>query len=214
MQVLASPTKLSIPLPPPEDATLLPRASRAIGALAFVDRDSEAYTIALANLRNKKRRADKPTLVTAGQLYGAGKSKMGEHAVDRIRVTKELQLKLVKEGKQEASDVEDYANAVSITVDLSKYSADTFSTLEMYLAYALYASIRKSEKHKPAGWPVEVPSFAEPLAGVAELFIKLSERSLFIHWDEVFYIWDCVFFNASFTQCYRCRFCKRVYLLL
>ena len=48
-----------------------------------MDRDNEAFELARANLRNKRLPVsneavtEHPTLVTAGQLFGAGKSQMG-----------------------------------------------------------------------------------------------------------------------------------------
>ena len=165
--------------------TPLPLASegRAIKKLAFVDRDQEAYTIALANIRNKTN-IDKPVLVTAGQLYGAGKTEMGRRAVERVRISKELQRKLAEEGKQTAADVEDYVRAASVTVDLSHYPPGSFNALEDYLAKALYDSICLSD-HVPTGWPKTFPKWDLPLRGVVDLFVQLTGRSLFIHWDEV-----------------------------
>jgi hypothetical protein len=45
--------------------------------------------MAFANLRNKRKFSEHPILVTAVQMFGAGKTQMGEHAVDRIRVSSE-----------------------------------------------------------------------------------------------------------------------------
>ena len=82
--IISSPVRP--PSKKPEQPPPLSSSARTIGALALVDRDDEAYQLARSNIGNKRDVTDHPTLVTAGQLYGAGKSQMGRHAVERVRM--------------------------------------------------------------------------------------------------------------------------------
>ena len=101
-----------------------------------------------------------------------------------VRISEELQRKLAEEGQQTAAGVKDYVRPVSVTVDLSHSPPGSFNALEDYLAKALYDSICLSD-HVPTGWPKTFPKWDWPLRGVVDLFVQLTGRSLFIHWDEV-----------------------------
>ncbi len=156
-----------------------------------MDRDVEAFQIARANLRNKcQTTSEHPTLVTAGQLYGAGKTQMGMHAVACVRASQEeengIWSRLVSDGKNQAA-VEDYANAVTVLVDLSIHSPDELSNFSIYLGFALYQSIRTGEEsNKLLKWPYIAPyDFKHGVNSVYQLFIEETKHSIFIHWDEV-----------------------------
>jgi len=169
---------------PPQDPS-----SRSIGALAFVDRDTEAYQLARYNLRNKRNVTEHPTLVTAGQLYGAGKSQLGRHAVERVANSRGIQggvwAKLIKDGIRE-EDVKDYAKAITVVVDLTNNNdASFFPKLSRFLGFALYNSIRELQEPR-LGWQAIDPcDFKLSLAGVVNRWLLATNRSVFIHFDEV-----------------------------
>ncbi len=155
--------------------------------MAFVDRDTEAYRIASANLCNKcLDTSEPPTLVTAGQLYGAGKTQMGMHAVARVHESQAIRNRLMSDG-EEAAAVEDYVNAVTVLVDISTCASSELSDFDVYLGYALFQSIRGGRKsHSLVAWPDIFPKdFTYGVHTVCKMFIAEAKRSIFIHWDEV-----------------------------
>ena len=66
---------------------------------------------------------------------------------------KEQQAKLLGEGGLEPADVKDYMHSVTVTVDLSHFAVDSFSSLDRYLAYALYGAIYQSKKTLECNYP-------------------------------------------------------------
>jgi hypothetical protein len=179
-------------LPDPKD--------RTIGALAFVNRDKEALQIAFVNIINKITQQHR-TLPSTGQLFGSGKTEMGQHTVARVLVSDELQQKLLEEcGKGRTDLVKDYVNAVTVSVSFMDYEPSGNTTLTHFLTFALYNSIRlgaetkdlkigNTDKSLAESWPKieekDFPSVFPNLASVCDKFIKETGRSLFIHWDEV-----------------------------
>lgn len=175
----------------------LQRSLRTIGALAFVDRDDEAFLVALVNLRNKRASvSEQPVLVTAGQLYGAGKSQMGKHAVARVRETRGQEggvWSRLLDAQEDDADVMDYAKAVTVSVDLRNYSPSGLLRLDVYLGYALYEAIRALQSSLSGtgklliSWPaLDRSNFTSGIDEVVRRFIQETMgRSIFIHWDEV-----------------------------
>lgn len=164
----------------------LPITLRSISSLAFVHRDEEAVAIAAANLRNKYPGATTGdyTLVTAGQLNGAGKSQMGLHAVECIREKPELRERLFAQGFSTKA-VADYASAETVVVDLRMHEPD--GIFPTYLSHALYTSLRNTSSSPTVrSWPaLAQQDFRYTSVEVVWSYIESANRSLFIHWDQV-----------------------------
>lgn len=153
-----------------------------------MDRDTEAFQLARYNLHNKRNVTEHPTLVTAGQLYGAGKSQLGRHAVERVANSRDapdgVWAKLLADGIRE-EDVKDYAKAITVVVDLKRCSPSNFVKLDVFLGHALYKSIRK-QANNYTQWPdLPAANFPFRLTDVVENWRHDTNRSLFIHFDEV-----------------------------
>src|SRR5690349_9459813 len=93
-QGLASPTlnPSGVPILPfdsPVDLT------SPVLALAFVNREDQAYTLAYLNIYNKQPGV-KPFLVTSGQTFGSGKTEMGRRAVACFRSNAGAQQRIAK----------------------------------------------------------------------------------------------------------------------
>ena len=84
-------------------------------------------------------------------------------------------------------EVKDYANAVTVTVDLTAHDPALVLKLSVYLGYALYESIRCSAATKLLVAWSHIPrvGFPHTLEDVVRLFLTETKKSIFIHFDEV-----------------------------
>lgn len=179
-----------------EPAALPSIDQRKIVDMPFVDRDEEAFELAMHNIENAfyagKKKGMKPTLVSSSQLFGAGKSAMGANAVARVRGSKELRERLVTSLKPSLSIdhqtavqlVEDYANAVTVVIDLGQqFGTQHARTLGALLARQLHSALEQQVQDKNA-WAKLDPLVTSSEALLHE-FHKQISRNVFIHFDEV-----------------------------
>lgn len=144
-----------------------------VPTLYFVDRINEALQIAILNLHNKNLPSSvHHTLVTAGQMFGAGKSELGRACKEDINAA--------LKGIFKEALVDDYlnANTISINLIITRTSPKDYSNLESFLRAALWEALESTLGQPPS---TRLPT----LGDICILYQKKAKRSLFIHWDEV-----------------------------
>jgi hypothetical protein len=166
-----------------------------IEALSFEDRDAEALVIAEHNLLNKQLGSNHPYFITAGQMFGAGKTQMGMHAIDCANLSPAVKDNLLATFPPPSTLVDDYLNSITIRVNFDDFTAcdDTYRSgdLGKFLAYALHTAIANIAVHRvdPAAVPkIDAKVWASVplvLQEVVTAFIGATGRGIFIHWDEV-----------------------------
>ena len=156
------------------------------GALVFVNRRLEAFTIAEVNIRNKVlRQSEHPTLVTAGQMFGAGKSELGVHAVARAGEDGVKKRLLKAFANHDA--VNDYLTATTVRVDLDSlgYLGTGMPSVTQFAGAMLWESL-SAQGFELGPLPSPSPLLPDVVKRYQEACVQAGRPSgLFIHWDEV-----------------------------
>lgn len=193
------------PVPPTPTPALEPPKkpeARVIKSLPFVDRDEEAFEIAWRTIHNvfMARTGDKRkvTLVTAGQLYGAGKTLMGENAVARVaekttagtalrrRIAEELKARTGLSQQETEDLVNEYANAVTVFIDLKDVVVSGAQNMEGLLIRELRKRLGDCAEIKDKdAWDRLTADGANRFETIVDTFKQQSGRNVFIHIDEV-----------------------------
>lgn len=167
--------------------------------MPFVDRDDEAIEIANHNISNvyfaRTKEIEKPTLVSSSQLFGAGKTAMGANAVARVHNSEVLRKRLVtllKEilgAKNEATLqqlVDDYANAVTVMIDLSQpHATPHVQSLNAFLVCQLHSTLGQHPKLKDKDAWAKLDPRVTFFSSLLQEFHEQTGRNVFIHIDEV-----------------------------
>jgi hypothetical protein len=162
----------------------------------MVDRASELAELASKNIVNHQqggaREVDhqRVSLITAGQLFGAGKSFLGRAAPSNL-AKNDVAMKLLRMKHNDEEMIQCYLNALCISIDLQKRGIlgdKTEKGVELSLAMALYDSF----PNKPTTLSFE-EVFPQKLwktitLSKIVLYCRQSlakDKYIYIHWDEV-----------------------------
>ncbi len=154
-------------------------------SLYFVDRDDEAYQVAVVNLKNQTAGKAHRTLVVAAQMFGAGKTELGKNAVARAALQRH-RLKAFP-----ADVVEAYLGAVTVSFRLDEYQPEDGQTFAKYIASVLRDAITETARENPSEeWAQKALAIhwsKVPLKAkaVVSAFQASTGRGLFLHFDEV-----------------------------
>jgi hypothetical protein len=138
----------------------------------------------------------KPILVSAGQMFGAGKTTMGAYAVEALKMYPAVRKRLsrfnavkhsVRFGERGLLDA--YLDSCFVRIELNLFSPESFPNLSSFLAFVLFSSIM----HAAAPSDLESASFQNflslNLTDVVEVtihfFRKFPNQTFFLHWDEI-----------------------------
>lgn len=178
------------------------QAFTAIPALAFVGRAEEAFTIAEININNKIITAspirEHPTLVTAAQMSGAGKTQMGIQAVARA-LRNDVQTRLRTVFRSYDDLVSAYLSSVVIYVGLHEGAASRSAQQHptapfpavLHASVSAEAATRKDSSEAADSWAKEIlkspdwASVSRDFNSICTTFHAVTKRCLFVHWDEV-----------------------------
>jgi hypothetical protein len=168
-------------------------------ALTMVDRASELAELASKNILNHQQGGvqhvdhQRVSLITAGQLFGSGKSFLGRDAPSNLAKNDEA-MKLLRRRHKDEELIQRYIAALCLSIDLQKRGALGKATpkgVEIHLAKALYEAFRsvKSElKLKPFEevFPLDRWDLLDLTEVVLECRKWIPENQyIYIHWDEV-----------------------------
>ena len=173
--------------------------ARYVYSLAFVDRKQEALSLCQNMLRNQKQMlisngCPKPILISAGQMFGSGKSMMGQYATKALKMYPDV-MELVRhfDDTKHSSQfngiglLSAYLQSIYIWIELDRFSPHPFSSLSEFLSFALYRSIMKVMIPKA---PIRVTDFekahlSDPQEVIQYFQAEFQGSTFFLHWDEV-----------------------------
>jgi hypothetical protein len=124
--------------------------------------------------------------VTAGQMYGSGKTEMGRNAARVLAAYSNIREKLVNKHGEKL--VRQYEKSEHILVDLiSLTTPDDIPSFKKALAFALYNSLLTKTGQKNELSPREFLELGliDPKLVLQKFTTQYPERSFFVHWDEV-----------------------------
>jgi hypothetical protein len=185
----------------------------------MVDRASELAELASKNIVNHQQGGalvvdhQRVSLITAGQLFGAGKSFLGRAAPSNLAKNDEA-MKLLRMKHNDEEMIQCYLKALCISIDLQKRGIlgdKTEKGVELFLAMALYDSF----PNKPTIEEVfPLQSWNTITLSKIVLYCRQSlekDKYIYIHWDEVmsnffrtpFFFF---FFHSTLTLSPLCRY--------
>jgi hypothetical protein len=135
---------------------------------------------------NTLKSGQKFKFVTAGQMYGSGKTEMGRNAARVLAAYSNIREKLVNKHGEKL--VRQYEKSEHILVDLTSLTTPNFiSSFSQALAFALYNSLltKTGEKNKLTKDQFLQLKLSTPEEVLQDFTDKYPERSFFVHWDEV-----------------------------
>lgn len=110
----------------------------AIRDLNFVDRREEVFELAFVNINNQKLNVSHKDLPVADQVFGAGKTELGIHAVARAGLQRD---RLVELFPGNTAMVDDYLRAVTVMIRLDDHRPAAEVSVDKYIAGALCKAI-------------------------------------------------------------------------
>lgn len=173
---------------------------RFVQSLSFVDRKAEAFHLCKYLLRNQRHivmndGCGKPFLISAGQMFGSGKSMMGRYATKALKLYPDILRRLrpldcVRHSSLFGNSglLDAYMNSRYIGVELDKTYPDNFTSLLEFLTFALYRAFIM------ALCPENVDNIAaefrqlnpgNPIEVIQHFQKKMPGQTFFLHWDEV-----------------------------
>lgn len=80
--------------------------------------------------------------------------------------------------------------AITVCVDLQDFiEPHKFQTLAEYLGHALHTSICQKKISRVKWTPIRPQEWTDSIITVVNNFVTETNRSIFIHWDEVSSLW-------------------------